>query len=302
MVATTGPVPYLQALDLSELREFGAAADKLHRHGVGVSGEIIPHRDPRMKIRGGKESSEHEQGQRAGPEEARSPAGAREGQGPSSAGGSAAAQAVQRQLVVARGLEELLGYYPGWTWSSSPSGVGYLRLPVYPFCTLPYSGVLTLELPTQHPSWLTSPSTRQSDVRAAPHVRSWATWEYGIPITSHHEYPDRSMCTHMPGDWDLRTGQLLHLAAMAVLWIGKSLHNQLLGRWPGQQHYESAHVRLHRDAVDEYCGCGSDQPYGSCCRAVDLATRVYERLWWLCEAERRYLHEIQRRGWPRYLT
>jgi hypothetical protein len=28
MAATTGPIPYLQALDLSELREFGAAADK----------------------------------------------------------------------------------------------------------------------------------------------------------------------------------------------------------------------------------------------------------------------------------
>jgi len=203
---------------------------------------------------------------------------------------------------MARGLEELLDYYPGWRWSSSSSGVGYLRLPLRPFRTLPYKGVLILELPTRDPSWLTARSSRSADVRAAPHVRSWAEWEYGIRVTSHHEYPDRSMCTHMPGEWDLRTGQLLHLAAMAVLWVGKSLHTQLLGRWPGQQHYESAHVRLRRDAVDEYCGCGSDQRYGSCCRSDDLATPVYQRLWYLCEAERRYLREIQRRGWPRRLA
>lgn len=299
MVAPAGREPLGEGLDLSELRAFGTAVDELQRHGVGVGGEIVPRGDPRMVTRGRKEDSrDHEQRKGTGSEEAGPAAGTREGQGPPSAGGSAAAQAVQRELVMARGLEELLGYYPGWTWSSSSSGVGYLRLPVHPFRSLPYKGALTLELPTRWPFWLFSPAIDEPDVRAAPHVRSWAEWEYGIPIRSHHQYPDRSMCTHMPGEWDLRTGQLLHLVAMAVLWIGKSLHTQLLGRWPGQQHYESAHVRLRRDSIDEYCGCGSDQPYGSCCRAADLETPVYERLWCLCEAERRCLREIERRRWP----
>lgn len=301
MVAPADLKSLSEGLDLSELRAFGTAVDKLQRHGVGVGGEIVPRGDPRMVSRGRKDHSyNHEQRKRTGSEEAGPAAGAREGRRPSSASGSAAAQAVQRELVMARGLEELLDYYPGWTWASSSSGVGYLRLPVHPFRTMPYKGVLTLELPTRWPFWLFSPAIDEPDVGAVPHVRSWAEWEYEIPIRSHHQYPDRSMCTHMPGEWDLRTGQLVHLAAMAVLWIGKSLHTQLLERWPGQQHYESAHLRLRRDAVDEYCGCGSDQHYGACCRAADLSTSQSERMWWLYEADRRYLREIRRRQLPCY--
>lgn len=107
--------------------------------------QIVPQRDPQTSSGGGKEKCSHEQRKGTGPEEARPAAGARQGQRSPAAGSSAAAQAVQRELVTALGLEELLDYYRGWTWSSGSSGVGYLRLPVHPFPTLPYRGILTLE-------------------------------------------------------------------------------------------------------------------------------------------------------------
>lgn len=285
--------------DLSELRAFGTAVDKFQRHGVGVGGQIVLQRSPLSSPDGGKEEiGRHEQREAEGPEEARPQAGAREGQGPPPAGGAAAAQAVQRELTVAFGLEELLGYYPGWRWSSGSAGLGYLHLPVHPFATLPYRASLTLELPTDWPFWLFAPVSERRNQDAAPHIRCWARWHYGVPVRSHHAYPDGSMCIHSPGEWLLTGGRLVHYVAMAVLWIGKSLHLQLLGRWPGQQHYESAHIRLRRDAQEEYCGCGSDKIYRLCCRQTDLATPARKRIWWLYRAERRYLREITRRHWP----
>lgn len=286
-------------MDLTELRAFGTAIDNSHRHGVGVGGEIVPERAPRNStLRGKEKSGHHERRETAGPKEARPPTGAWEGQGPPTAGGAATSQTIERELTVALGLEELLDYYPGWTWSGSSAGLGYVHLPVRPFLSLPYHGVLTLELPTHWPFWLQSFSIDHADIGAAPHLRSWAQWSYGIPVRSHHEYPDGSMCIHSPGEWVLGEGRLIHYAAMAVLWIGKSLHLQLLERWPGQQHYESAHIRLRRDAQNEYCGCGSSLIYKLCCRDADLATSVSDRMWWLYQADRRYLREIARRHWP----
>lgn len=285
-------------LDLTELDAFGRAENRFHRHGIGVGGEIVPQREPYTLPYGEKESSHHERGQSEGSQETRPEARSWQRQGSSPAGGPTGSQTVECELTAVLGLEALLGYYPGWSWSSDSSDLGYLRLPVQPFVSLPYRGSLVIEIPKKWPFWLFSTRIDKPNISVAPHLRAWAWWDYGIPVRSHHVYPDQSMCTHMPGQWGLGKSRLVDYAAMAVLWIGKSLHSQLLGSWPGLQHYESAQIRLQRDDRSEYCGCGSDKTYENCCRESDMETSAADRLWWLYQVEGAYMREIARRHWP----
>ena len=78
-------------------------------------------------------------------------------------------------------------------------------------------------------------------------------------------------------------------------WLAKALHLQILGRWPGLQHYPAA-VRVLRSKPNEYCGCGQAKRYRDCCmeadHALSPATRVRQR----AVAEVRHVQELRRRG------
>jgi hypothetical protein len=105
------------------------------------------------------------------------------------------------------------------------------------------------------------------------------------------------MCTHRAGDWMLGRHSVLALAAMSVMWIGKALHLQVMGWWPGPQHFP-AQVRILRDKPDEYCGCGSTRRYGHCCRDADMQRSRNETARELVLAEASYRVDIAKRGWP----
>lgn len=285
-----GTTPH--AGDLSELRAFGRAAD-LHRlHRVGVGGRIVPDGSVSPRAVRGKEMTSYEH-ERAGAEEAGSEAGQGPRQGPPSAGGGAAAHPLQSGLADAVRLEEVLDYYPGWTCESTSSGTSLFRLPVHPFGTLPYHGILLIEIPNEMPEWVGGLVSHRA---SAPHLRAWSSWHFGVRVRAHHEYPDESMCVHMAGEWRLGRDRLLIYAAFCVLWMAKALHLQLLGRWPGVQHYP-AHVRVKRAAYEEFCGCGAKAIYNDCHRAEDETRSPYSRFAELVSSERQYLEEIRARGW-----
>lgn len=104
-------------------------------------------------------------------------------------------------------------------------------------------------------------------------VRAWSFWEQGprdgLPITSHHQYPDDSMCVCIPYQWIRGRDYLLTYVNFCVCWIAKSLHRQLIGFYPGLQHLPPR-IRRAVQVSDDYCGCGRPMRYASCCQKNDL--------------------------------
>ena len=240
----------------------------------------------------GKEECYEQQSERA--EEAGPTTRPRTGWGASTAGQAAAAHAVRRGLGSTLELDEVYSHFPGTTWLTTSSGSAILSVPVRPFVSGGYTSRLFLEIPPEWPLW--ADARRDPGWRyAVPDIRAWASWDTGIAVRSHHEYPDRSICSHRPSEWQLGRDPLIHLVCYSVLWIAKVLHLQVLGRWPGRQHYPM-HMRVRRDAVDEYCGCGAERTYRECCREADQAMSAAERMMQLYDAERAYLREARYRG------
>jgi len=117
-------------------------------------------------------------------------------------------------------------------------------------------------------------------------ARSWGFW-MGIPLRypvwigpRHTNLPDGSICAFEPrdGTWNLGDS-LLVLLDLYTLWALRHLHLQVFHRWPGRQVAHYVHERLTELKPTEYCGCGSDQFYGDCCRENDLkSNRILEAM------------------------
>ena len=129
-----------------------------------------------------------------------------------------------------------------------------------------------------------------------PPIRAWAWWADGIRVRSHHENPDTCICACKPEDWGLGRAFEDYIMYCAC-WVAKALHEKLLDRWPGAQHYPAS-TRLIRDRVDEYCGCGGRDLYDDCCRADDrLPGDAYHRYEnWLVQND--YFDCLRRCGLP----
>jgi hypothetical protein len=178
---------------------------------------------------------------------------------------------------------------------ASTEAVVYMNIPLGLIPQLPIGARLTLEVPLALPTPFT-PSREFPDV---PDVRAWAVWEggsmHGQRVVSHHSYPDHTICANLTGEWRLGVHPLHDYVAFCALWAAKSLHERLLGFYPGRQHYPAA-VRVQRNRPNEFCGCGAPRRYRDCCRNRDLAMRPYE-LWRDAQSGRmRYLRDLARQG------
>jgi hypothetical protein len=191
-------------------------------------------------------------------------------------------------------VEEVLAHYPGSRWVGASSTLSYLAIPVRPFSDLPHRATLIAELPRHIPDWLRADPER---LGAAPQARVWATWSDGLRVRCFHAYPDRSACTHMPGEWRLLRDPLMDLVSYSVCWLGAALFLHATRFWPGPQHTPT-YMRVRRDVREEYCGCSRHASYETCCRDVDLAEPSDHLLREVYLAERCYRRETARRAWP----
>lgn len=181
-------------------------------------------------------------------------------------------------------LEGLAHFYPDLRVVAGTSSFVVARMTLGLFTSLPYRASLLLEIPRSPWDTATRPLLSRFEPRRfeadapvsptfarVPPVRAWARWHggvhHGMPVTSHHEYPDGSMCVCMPYEWIRGRDRLLDYVAYCTLWVAKTLHDGERGFYPGLQHAQPW-VRLTRSA-DEYCGCGRRRRYGQCCWNLD---------------------------------
>ena len=290
--------------ELEPLRRFGRDSDLLILPKIAAGGFIVSGREAAITNLPAKEVFENGKPESEGASKARSAAGTRARRRTRSPAASrTTAHAVERVTI-----DDVLGeldLYAGTVEvvSSSSRFVG-LRINVGLFRSLPYRACLFLEVPLISRSHL-----RTLDDLALPHgylkqaytsavvpdVRAWSRWvEFGQPasaITTHHEYPDESMCVCMPGQWVRGRHPLIEYVDFSIVWIAKALHLRVFDRYPGPQHYP-ANRRVERDAADEFCGCGGARSYADCCRAADLrrtsTSRMAEEFW----GRRHYVNQL----------
>jgi hypothetical protein len=277
----------LQHMDLTDLVQFGRAADEQRPHWVSHDGFIVSGRSSPSNSSRGKEQSRE---QPTGTEETGPAARARPGRRASATAAGAAAHPVERELRNRLGLEGLLDYYRDARWTgSSSSGTELLVLKIGLFGSLSFRAVLGLEIPRKTPKWLTD-----APVAYAPFVRAWAWWSDGSSVHAPHVYPDGAMCVCREEDWKIDVQTVHDYADFCVCWIAKALHLQILGRWPGPQHMPAG-ARIVRNRPNDFCGCGQFKRYKDCHMRADFRM---PRPRWLLErkrAEDAYLQEIRRR-------
>lgn len=284
----------MSPMELYELREFGALADRHGRHAIEEGGYIVPAPDAPPTESRRKEFQSHAAA-RQGQSEARPAAGSRQ-RPPEATASGPAGHPVEHLLGEVLKLEELYEYHPDARILGISSSFFYMAVPVGLFRSLPYRAHLLLEIPLVRPDLLAWPRDRvMVPSVAVPDVRAWAYWSDGILITSHHTNPDLSICACMPDDWRWGLKPLHEYVEHCMVWIGKTLHTQLLGRWPGTQHYAPS-VCLQRNPLDEYCHCGSDLQWAECHREEDLSTPAYSRILGEQRAHLRYLAKLRRQG------
>lgn len=301
-------------VDLTPLREFGTEAERLRFPCIDVGGFIVPGSGPAHHFHPGKEhnanDSERQQADEStARQEARSAAGSREGS-PETAAAGPTAYAVGSRLGLPPHLqlEELDYFHPEAQVMFSSSSLVVIQIPVGLFRALPQRARLMLEIPlvgrehlSRHPlPALPSSLWRDPGIpNATPDVRAWATWDGELlhrhAITSHHQNPDGSICACREGEWVRGAHPLVDYISYCITWIGKVLHEEEIGFWPGQQHC-GPQARLRRNRPDEYCGCGEERRYRDCCMAADLATPGYQHWADQYNANRRYLSELYWQG------
>lgn len=282
-----------------ELIAFGRHVHSLREPAIAAGGFLVVPTRPESLAEpaGGKETGDPDVRHAERAQEARSPTGARTGRRASAATATgAASHPVEPRLAELLALEELFEYHDDATWLDGSSASVLLSIPVGLFRTLPYRATLVLEIPRAFPAWLPLPARWPTNrpESYAPFVRAWAISSDGILITAHHQYPDLSVCACKEEDWVLGRNSIEDYVAYCICWIAKVLHMQLVGWWPGRQHYPAA-VRVSRNMPAEFCGCGKTRPYSSCCMAEDLGQTTYTRWWERHDAEAAYIREIHRR-------
>lgn len=277
-----------------ELAVFGRDEHELRGHRVGVGGTILPDGSLRGVSFRSEGVQQHER-QGEGSQEGGSTARPRAGRRASAAGQGSAAYAVGTGLATILRVDEVLAHYPGCRWAGASTTLSYLAIPVRPFTDLSYRAILIMELPRHIPDWLRADPGR---LAVAPQARVWAVWADGIRVHCFHAYPDRSACTHTPGEWQLLRDPLMDLVSYSVCWLAGSLFLQRTRFWPGPQHTPT-YMRVRRDVRREYCGCSRHASYEACCRDEDLAKPPGRLTREAYLAERTYRREIARRGWPK---
>jgi hypothetical protein len=194
-------------------------------------------------------------------------------------------------------LEELRDYGSRPIVVRSSSRFLFIQLPVGLFQELPFRAELLLEIPLISRAELRRGLTLLNP--AVPDVRAWSRWKTGKAlgelIRTHHQYPDLAICACMPNQWILGRHPIIRYVDFCVVWIAKALHDRELGSYPGTQHYGEK-VRVERDRVAEYCGCGSTRRYADCHRVADRAMGPLVRAQRHYRAEQGYLAELAMQG------
>jgi hypothetical protein len=284
-----------QRFELRALRLFGEEAERLELPRIAAGGFIVPGRDSTLYSWPGKEKpingKRTEDGQEAG-----STAGTWERPSSQATAPGAPAYAL-RALTVADILEELRDYGSRPAVVRVSSRFAYIRLAVGLFRDLSFGADLLLEIPVVPRRELRRGLPALTS--AVPDVRAWATWKRGGPrelvIRSHHQYPDLAICACMPAQWILGRHPLIRYVDFCVVWIAKALHDRELHFYPGLQHYGEK-IRLERDRVSEYCGCGRARRYGECHRPSDIAMGPLLRAQRHHAAKQYYLEELATQG------
>lgn len=286
---------------LTNLRAFGAQVERLEYPYIDVGGFVVPGRDPVDINQPGMERDRDAAAERARegwqqspPEQAGSAAGTWE-RPPQAAPGASPHTLGHELTTLNLDLPALVSFHPLTRVVASTERVVHLNIPIGVIPNLPIGARLTLEVPLMGRKGL----SQSMQLPGVPDVRAWAVWEggpmHGLLIGSHHQNPDRAICANMPGQWILGVYPLHDYIAFCVLWVAKVLHEQLIGFYPGPQHYPAA-VRVRRDRPDEFCGCGEHRRYRICCRDDDRAQRPYA-LWRDAHLARvQYLSEVVRQG------
>jgi hypothetical protein len=287
----------------SELGDFGRLCDRQQFPRIDVGGFIVPGDglSGGSQTRGKEDGSHGERsGDVEGAEEAGSAAGSRQGRRASAtAGSSPTAHTLRDRVSRVVELEGLWEYYPDSRILRSSSGFAVLTTRVGIFHSLPHCARLYLEIPLDRipTSRKTSGVPSATALSTVPDVRVWAVWEEGVLARSFHQYPDLSICAFMPRSWQLGDS-LKDYTHWCVCWLAKSLHLELLDRWPGRQHC-SAKVAVERNKPDEYCRCGGPHLWRDCHMETDLGSLPWELLIRAHAGEREYLKGLHIRGWSR---
>lgn len=247
-----------------------------------------------------EEVKANDEGQDTRAEEARPQARSWPGQR-ASAPTCSPAEALGHRLTGALRLDELVHNYPDSSVVHCSSRLAILRIAVGVFRWLPFDTDLFLEVPLDGP--LSLPGSGPYGVAVAsqtayvPDVRGWAVWRNGILPRPFHGYPDGSMCIHMPWDWIWGRDPLHTLVDWCVVWLGKALHLELLGYWPGPHHC-SARVRVAINKPESWCGCGGPESrrWLDCHMASDLARPMHDLLIEEQHGRAAYLVALQRYG------
>src|SRR4029079_16152381 len=287
-----------QELELSELRDFGT---RIHRSdfssiAIAAGGFVVSGRRNAIPFVPGEEDCND--GQREQAREKAGPAtGPRQRPQAEAAATGAPAHAVERNPALRGLLGELEDYGAKITVVQRSDRFVMLRTSVGLFESLPFRGQLFLDIPLIARTELRRGLPKNGVV---PDVRAWSRWLRGPsgaagPIPSHHAYPDGSMCVCMTAEWHLDRDPILRYMDFCVLWMARSLHDQLIGFYPGPQHYGEK-VRVERDRGDEFCGCGRAAPYALCHRGADFAMPWLERVFRHYSARQAYLNELEWQG------
>lgn len=274
-----------------DLIAFGAAADSLRIHRVGVGGFVVPDQRPSKSHIRRKEQWEDGRGrQESAGERAAGSEGGAQGSRAQAASSRTAPYPVERGVGELLGLEELFDYHPNYRWLDGSSSSIPLALPVGLFTTLPYRATVVLDIPRTLQECF-----RRAAPGGVPFIRAWSVWSDGILAQTHHAYPDRSMCVCQPHEWRPWRNVLEDYVGFCVCWLAKALHEQLLGRWPGPQHSVPS-IHLARGRADEFCHCGRPALYKDCHMQSDKRRTVASLLMESQRGRTAYLDELRQKG------
>ena len=281
------------ANQLDSLRRFGIQAETQVQPSVAVGGFVVPGDVPAAGPTLPAEVTPKYVQQGAGPARkagasaasAAPRASAEAGEAARSVGALSLRASGAREFVEFAGLAEL---YPDFARAASSTNFDIFTLRLGLFYDLPYRARLFLEVPDLS-------LARQYPPSIIPPVRAWAFWdlgpETGLQITSHHENPDGSICACMPEDWIRGRDLIVDYVNFCVCWIAKTLHDQLIGFYPGLQHLPE-YLRRRRNRPGEFCGCSAPRRYRDCHRDADLRLDEGDLCEQRRETNRRYFAQL----------
>lgn len=314
------------------LAQFGRAVERHEPISVDVGGVAVPGVGAPQLFHPGKESTSH--GPRSKGQEAGSAAGTWSGSrqpqaeaapGPTPHAVRDLGEAFRQRFgswqgngVTESEFEELAEFYPDVELTASSSRFAYLRLTSSPFPALGVQFRFVYEIPRPGLTaafadqlrrgvgvgWTTGGGYRPRAITRdlmVPAVRAWARWEggpmHGSLVLSHHQQPDLSICACMHHQWLRGRHLLVDFVSMTVLWAAKVLHEQLIGYYPGPQHYGQL-ARRERARSKEFCGCGARSRYADCHQAEDATQSLGDLRRKDAALHHMYFEDLMREGRP----